>query len=299
MQELNYFITDVFTDTRFGGNPLAVFPKADGLSPALMQKIANEFNLSETTFVQKAQNENSDCSVRIFTPALELPMAGHPTIGTAFILLINSIITPKAKGHLIFDEGVGPIKVNYQSLNDKNYKIIMEQPLPVFGKVYPEKEKIAEILSLKASAIPGHLPVQVVSCGVPIVIVPIRSLEEIKIAKVRIDLLEKYLADFDSQSLFLFTQETIQKYATVHSRFFAPTFGITEDPATGGASGPLGAYLVKYKLSDGKGIVSEQGIEMGRSSTIYIDIETKSNQISGVKVGGTCISVGKGSIVID
>lgn len=299
-QTLQYFLVDVFTKTRFGGNPLAVFPDADGLSKEVMQQIAKELNLSETTFIQRPRSNKSDCTVRIFTPATELPMAGHPTVGTAFVLLNNKLIIPKGNDHFMFDEGIGSVRVNYQRGDDGHTKIVMEQPLPVFGSTYADIGKIAEMLSVNTAAIDENLPVQVVSSGVPVVIVPINSLAAIRQAKVRVDLLERYLGTFESQVLFLFTRETIEKASTVHSRFFAHQFGIPEDPATGSASGPLGAYLVKYGLSDGKNIISEQGIEMGRPSTLYIDIETTHDHgITSVQVGGYCVSVGSGNMILD
>ncbi|MES2733055.1 MAG: PhzF family phenazine biosynthesis isomerase, partial [Bacteroidota bacterium] len=169
---------------------------------------------------------------------------------------------------------------------------------PRFGAIYPDKSKIAALLSLDQVAIRPDLPVQVVSCGVPIVIIPISTLTEIGQAKVRLDLLEAYLKELESKVLYLFTQETALEASTVHSRFFAPTFGITEDPATGGASGPLGAYLVKYGLAPGPHMVNEQGIEMGRPSLLSIDIETSEGIITGVKVGGKSVAMGKGSLYL-
>ncbi|MES2733144.1 MAG: PhzF family phenazine biosynthesis isomerase, partial [Bacteroidota bacterium] len=147
MEEFTYYLVDVFTSTQFGGNPLAVFPNAQGLTTEQMQKIANELNLSETTFILPPQDANHDCQVRIFTPAVELPMAGHPTVGTAFVLLTNQLIKPKNQGFLLFEEGVGAIKVNFNQSIDNELNITMEQPLPRFGAIYPDKSKIAALLS--------------------------------------------------------------------------------------------------------------------------------------------------------
>ncbi len=299
MKALHYFTVDVFTTTQFGGNPLAVFPDGRGLSTELMQKIAKELNLSETTFMLPPENPGSDCRVRIFTPAAELPMAGHPTIGTAFVLLTNKLLQPRNKTQLVFDLGVGPVKVTFSQNAEDDFFITMEQPLPLFGEVYENISEIAEILSLPPDAIRPDLPVQSVSCGTPVVVIPVVSLEAIQKARVKTDLLEKYLMDFESRLLYLFTMETLNGESTTHSRLFAPLHGIPEDPATGGASGPLGAYLVKYNLHSGTSIRNEQGFEMGRPSLIHIDIESEKKEIRKVKVSGNCVATGTGTYNIN
>ena len=162
MKHLPYFLLDVFTDELFGGNPLAVVPEADDVPPELMQKIANELNLSETTFIQKARNESSDCTVRIFTPLREMPMAGHPTIGTAYAILANRLLDPINDDHLVFDEGVGPVRVDFKLAEDRPSALFMHQPLPEFHDVV-DKDIIARILSLDEYEIDTSLPVQIVS----------------------------------------------------------------------------------------------------------------------------------------
>ena len=149
MKELTYYLVDVFTDTQFEGNQLGVFPDPKDISNELMQKIANEFNLSETTFVLPSVDENCDCKVKIFTPQRELPMAGHPTIGTAFTLLQYGLIEPKNNNYLVFEEGVGPVKVEFELKKNKPDLIFMNQPVPKFGPVFSEISYIAELLSLK------------------------------------------------------------------------------------------------------------------------------------------------------
>ena len=299
MKEFEYYLVDVFTNKQYGGNPLAVFPEADEIPENLMQKIANELNLSETTFILQPSSKDSDCKVRIFTPVVELPMAGHPTIGTAFVILRNELIKPHNDNFLMFEEGVGPIKVYFNHQENDSWEVTMVQPLPSFSNIYEDRNKIAQLLSLENSAIDPELPIQIISCGVPFVYIPIKSMDEIKAAKVRLDLLEEYLGNYESQALFLFTRETVNPSSTVHCRMFAPTLGVMEDPATGSASGPLGAYMVKYGLSDGKNIISEQGFEMGRPSIINTDIDVNNENISSVKVGGNTVSVGKGKMFLD
>jgi trans-2,3-dihydro-3-hydroxyanthranilate isomerase len=299
MKDLTYYFVDVFTDTQFEGNQLAVFPEPKDIADNLMQKIANEFNLSETTFVFPSDDDNCDCKVKIYTPQNELPMAGHPTIGTAFTLLQYGLIEPKDKNYLVFEEGVGPVKVEFELKNNKPELIFMNQPIPEFGPIFSESSQTAELLSLKRENIKGDLPVQVISSGVPFLFVPLNSIDAVKNAKVRIDLLDEVLKNFETKQIFIFSTETERNDSFVHCRMFAPTFGIVEDPATGSAHGPLGAYLVKYGLSDGKRFASEQGFEMGRPSIINVEVKHDNGKFINVKVGGKCVMIGKGAIQID
>src|SRR5205814_642340 len=259
-----YHLVDVFTDRAFGGNPLAVFLDGKGMSDALMQAIAKEFNLSETTFVLPPQNPANDFRVRIFTPANELPMAGHATVGTTFVLTRAGLVRPgTGRTNLTLEEGVGPIPVAIDWENGRTCFIEMQQPLPKFSSPIENRAGIAEMLSLEPEAILDNLPIQVVSCGVPFLFVPIKSLEAIRRIRFRIEVAERLKTP--TGNTFVFTMETEFPGSGVHSRMLAPLLGVPEDAATGGASGPLGCYLVRYKVlaSDGElRVVSEQGIEM-------------------------------------
>jgi trans-2,3-dihydro-3-hydroxyanthranilate isomerase len=180
----------------------------------------------------------------------------------------------------------------------------MTQPLPTFGPRLEDPAPIAEMLSLGVADIDEWLPVEVVSCGVPFLYVPLKSLDAARRARPRADLMERALAGVVPPEVLVFTREVEHAGSTVHSRMFAPPLGITEDPATGAASGPLGSYLVRHGLvrggDDGAAeIVSEQGIEMGRPSFIKIRIETEGEEISGVHVGGQCVYMGEGFIEVD
>ena len=263
-----------------------------------MQTIAAELNLSEATFIQKPRTENSDCTVRIFTPKCELPMAGHPTIGTAWTILKQGLLSPQKTNQLIFDEGVGPVCVDYSLENGSPKRLAMHQPLPRFGEIL-DKPKIAQLLSLQPSDIDHECPIQIVSCGLPIIIVPLMSLDAARKACVRLDQIDTTFDGVECREILVFTQEAEYPDSDVHCRFFAPRFGIPEDAATGGAHGPLGSYLVKYAISDGKRIVSEQGIEMGRPSRITVGIEKKGADITTVRVSGECVDVGWGTIQLD
>ena len=304
MRKLHYHRVDVFTDRAFGGNPLAVFTNGRGLTPETMQAIAKEFNLSETTFVLPPDEAQHDYRVRIFTPANELPMAGHPTVGTSFVLAREHMIS-RAGGEttITLEEGVGPIPVRIEFKDGQPVFAEMTQPLPTFGPRIEDLAPIAEMLSLDAADIDEWLPVEVVSCGVPFLYVPLKSLDAARRARPRADLMERALAGVVPPEVLVFTREVEHAGSTVHSRMFAPPLGITEDPATGAASGPLGSYLVRHGLvrggDDGAAeIVSEQGIEMGRPSFIKIRIETEGEEITGVHVGGQCVYMGEGFIEV-
>lgn len=297
MTEYEYYIVDVFTQQRFGGNQLAVFPNADALSDQQMQQIANEIHFSETSFVQSTSHPDADYHVRIFTPDIELPMAGHPSVGTAFLL---KHLGRAPADRITFEEGVGLIEMHYTG--DTDITIWMTQPLPKFSSTFEDKHILSDLLSLSLADIHSELPAQVVSTGVPFLLVPIQSLDGVRRATFRLDVWEKHIASFETPHVFIFSTETIDPEATAHSRMFAPAMGISEDPATGAASGPLGAYLWQYSLIDAEQaaqIISEQGYEMRRPSQIKVRLALSDNTITGVQVGGSCVYVGHGAIITD
>ncbi|MEP6937371.1 MAG: PhzF family phenazine biosynthesis protein [Chthoniobacterales bacterium] len=304
MRRLNYHLVDVFTDRAFGGNPLAVFTEGEGIPDAIMQSIAKELNLSETTFVLPPRNPENDFQVRIFTPASELPMAGHPTIGTAFVLAREGMVKPLDRDTtIVFEEGVGPIPVSITWRDRAPGFIEMRQPLPQFGAIFSDADATAEMLSIDARDIrEANLPIQVVSCGVPYLFVPVSTVAAMNRIRFRLDLWEKRLRGAPAEDVFVFSRETQFPGSDVHSRMFAPAFGISEDPATGSASGPLGCYLVRHEVipSDGElRCVSEQGIEIGRPSFIKIRIAHRAHEITEVRVGGTCHYMGAGTLELD
>ena len=301
MRRIHYHLVDVFTDRAFGGNPLAVVTNGRGVDGATMQAVAKEFNLSETTFVLPPDDPRHDWRVRIFTPSSELPMAGHPTVGTAFVLAREHLI-PRAEREvkIIFEEGVGPVPVRVEFEDGEPSFAEMSQPLPRFGPRLDDRRAVAAMISLEESDVEPDLPVEVVSSGMPFIYVPLRTLGAARRARPRADLIERVAEEHGvPPEVFIFTRETESAFSTVHSRMFAPGVGITEDPATGGASGPLGSYLVRYGLvacDPSAEIVSEQGIEMGRPSYVRIRIERRGEEITAVKVGGQCHFMGEGFI---
>jgi trans-2,3-dihydro-3-hydroxyanthranilate isomerase len=306
LRKLRYHLVDVFTDRQFGGNPLAVFTNGRGVSAETMQAIAKELNLSESTFVLPPDEAANDYRVRIFTPGQELPMAGHPTVGTTYVLARERLIPRGAEGaetEIKLEEGVGTIPVRIEWRDGAARFIEMRQPRPTFGPRVEDVRAVAEMLSIDPEEIAAtNLPLEVVSCGVPFLYVPVKSLRAVQEIKFRVDVWEDRLKTIVPPEVFVFTRETEFAGSTVHSRMFAPGMGISEDPATGGASGPLGCYLVRYGVVGCDGwadITSEQGIEMGRPSFIKIRIAREGDEITDVRVGGECRFMGEGYLEVE
>lgn len=298
MAQLKYFTVDVFTNQRFGGNQLAVFPDASEIPENLLQKIAREFNFSETTFVYQPEKSSNDCRIRIFTPGVEVPTAGHPTIGTAYILLSQDVIKPKNKGFLMLEEKIGDIRVDFIQDKKEFHSITMSQPLPRFGPVEKDFKLLAGMLSVNSGEVDQRFPIQSVSCGNNFLFIPLKNLTAVHKSSVRNEMLKAASMHLDSTELFVFTSETVYNTSDFHCRMFAPMFGITEDPATGSAAGPFGCYLVQNGMSDGSRITIEQGFEIGRPSILKVHIEGKKDDITRVQVCGDVVLVSEGSLFI-
>ena len=303
MRRLHYHRVNVFTDRAFSGNPLAVITNGRGVVTETMQAIAKEFNLSETTFVVPPDDQQHDWRLRIFTPVNELPMAGHPTVGTSFVLAREHLIdTTKREANIVLEEGVGPIAVRVEFNDGSPSYAEMSQPLPVFGPRFDNRrEDIADMISLSPEDLDPDLPVEVISCGVPTLIIALRNLDAARRARPRTDVMMRLAKDGAPHLVLVFTSEVEFPGSTVHTRVFSPLNGVPEDPATGAASGPLGCYLVRHDVvvrENASKIVSEQGIEMGRTSFISISVESANDEISAVKIGGQCQFVGEGFIEV-
>jgi trans-2,3-dihydro-3-hydroxyanthranilate isomerase len=304
MRSYRYLHYDVFTDHLFGGNQLAVFLDGRGLSTETMQAIAKEMNFSETTFVLPPEQPGTDVRMRIFTPAEELPAAGHPTVGSTFALARSGIIAPRRE-RFVFGLGVGPVPVAMTWRGDELSFVWMTQSQPSFGAIVDDKTAAAAALSLSPAAVAGtgH-PVQVVSCGVPFLFVPITSRSAVDNAAVNTSALDSLLQDqaAGAHGVFLFSAEPGADRATVYSRMFAPALGVVEDPATGIASGPLGCYLVRHNivpLDKAGSILSLQGVKMGRPSHVHIAIAVDGGQqITNVRVGGEAVLAGEGTLYV-
>ena len=236
MRTLRYLHLDVFTSQPFEGNQLAVFPDPGELSAETMQRIAREMAFSESTFIYPAE-KGGDARMRIFTPGAELPMAGHPTIGSTFALAIEGTI-PRGRGEFIFELGVGPTPVTLEWEKSGLSFAWMTQPLPNFGTVIADRAAMAAALGLEEPSLAAPLPIQVVSCGVPFLFVPIATRKAVDAVAIDRRALVRACeaAGIDELPVFLFTTETGADEATVYSRMLAPGFGIVEVPATGGAS---------------------------------------------------------------
>jgi len=298
---------DVFTGTLFGGNQLAVFPDARGLSPEAMQAIAKEMNFSETTFVlPPGENDaaGTDFRLRIFTPAAELPMAGHPTIGSAFALARIGALAP-GRESFVFGLGIGPTPVALTWRDSELAFAWMTQSLPAFSEPIANRAIAATAIGVQDSAVGGTgLPVQVVSCGLPYILVPLTTRRAVDNAVVNRDALDTLLhqAAVDECGVFVFsTERGPADKATAYSRMFAPTLGVHEDAATGSASGPLGCYLVRHKIvppAKATAMVSLQGVKMGRPSHVHISIGADGAGITSVRVGGESVLAGEGVLYI-
>lgn len=284
---------DVFTDIPYSGNQLAVFPDADGLNTEQMQKLANEINYSETTFIFNSGDPEADFEIRIFTIKFELPFAGHPVLGTAYSIMNIFDIWHEKKNILKLKTKVGIIP-----LEKRNGIIWMTQKEPEFFSQYTDKKEIADLVNLSLEDISDNLPIEEVSTGINMLIIPVKNLFAIQRANGHVNNLNKFFRNKDSLAPYLFTLETMDASAKVHTRFFAPHLGVTEDAATGAAAGPLTAYLLKYDvLGRCFEIQNEQGIEMGRPSKILMKGEIKDNKYT-IKTGGACAYVGRGEFTI-
>jgi len=286
-------LLDVFTDIPFTGNQLAVFPSADDLNTDQMRKLANEINYSETTFILKSPDARADFDIRIFTPRSELPFAGHPTLGTAYVLMNHLDTKLKGKNSIKLRTKVGIIPLKTSDGN-----ILMRQNDPEFFNTFNDKDEIAALVGLKSGDISPDLPIEEVSTGNTILIIPVKNLSSIQKAQGVVDKITDFFSNNKSMAPYLFTLETENPGSRVHTRLFAPHLGITEDPATGSAAGPLTAYLLKHNVFGWNfEIINEQGIEIGRPSIIMMKGNLNDVQYN-IEVGGKCRLMGQSTFTI-
>lgn len=292
---VRYVTVDVFTDRVFGGNPLAVVPDAAGLSPERMQRIARELNLSETAFVLPAETPEGTVRVRIFTPAAELPFAGHPTVGTAFALAALGLQPLDGDAtRVVFEEGVGPVPVTIHARGGKPVAATLTAArLPEVAPAPRTADELASVLSLRHDDVlrEPYAP-EVASCGVPFVAVPVRDLDALARARVDTGRWEALLADDPAAELYVYVPPAPGE-REVRARMFAPGFGIAEDPATGSACAAMGGVLAaRTDARDGtlRWLV-RQGVEMGRPSDLELEADLASGAVTAVRVGGRCVLV--------
>jgi len=301
VRKARFVWVDVFTRRPFGGNPLAVFPDARSISGRDMQLLAREMNLSETTFVlPPSKGSGADFRVRIFTPDSELPYAGHPTLGTFFVLADEGRIRLKAPvTEVKMEVKAGVLPVEIHSRGREVTKVVTVQGRPEFGPVIRDVSTVAEALSLRESDIDtSRAPVQLVSTGLPWVMVPVTTRDAVERAAGNASAFARALKTFPRGIVDMYVTCTypVDKSSTTHSRAFSLVAkNISEDPATGSASGCLGAYLVEHGLvprTEAVRIVNEQGYEIGRPSKIAIEVRTdRAGGISSVRVGGPVVKV--------
>ncbi|ANM12161.1 MULTISPECIES: PhzF family phenazine biosynthesis protein [unclassified Rhizobium] len=305
MDTLSYITVDVFTSTRFEGNPLAVISDARGLSDAAMQKIATEFNYSEVTFVLPPEDPRNSARVRIFTPTMEIPFAGHPNVGTAYVLGQQAEIFGRPIGEkLRFEEKAGIVEVDLKRSGGKIAATAIRAPQPLTVGDTISEEIIARCISLEPSAIvtTTHAPV-FASVGLNFAVAEMSGLDALVAARPN-------LAGFQAAagrqttsghdfSLFVYAR-TAENPWSIRARMFAPLDNVPEDPATGSASAALGAYLVSLAPDADMTVrvTIEQGVEMGRRSVITLDVVKSKSIVTDVVISGTCVFVMRGEIVL-
>jgi trans-2,3-dihydro-3-hydroxyanthranilate isomerase len=301
MSALEYIRVDVFTDLPLTGNMVAVYLNPEGLEESWMQRIANEMALPETTFVFPPEAPGTDARVRIFTPSRELPMAGSPTIGTTFALAGAGRLHAGGD-QAVLGLGIGPTAVGLEWGPGGLCFAWMTQPLPTLGPTVSDTGAVAAALGVQPGDVAGsHLPVQVASSGVPFLYVPLNSRAAVDATCLERTALCALLRAVNLEELpvFVFSCEPGDDDATVYSRMFAPAFGIPEDPATGGASGPLGAYLLHHNVVSADTdmpLVNLQGVRMGRPSRIYTSLSSSGGVLEEVRVGGKALVIGHGTL---
>ena len=295
MRRYSFVQVDVFTRHRFGGNQLAVFTDARGLTDSEMQAIAGEMNYAESTFVLPAETEGHDARVRIFTTVQELPFAGHPTVGTAFVLGRGS-----EHANLTLELGVGPIPVTVEAGDGISGSATMEQPLPSFRPCPVAVDDLASLLGVATADISLDAPAEFGSAGIEWLYVPLTSVDAVSRAQGHMDVMNHLLGASDFHAICCFCQGGLDPQATAHARTFFPGVGgaFQEDPATGSAVGPLGAYLVRHGLAPAGRMLVEQGYQLGRPSQLEVTVEGSGDEITRVLVGGGVVFVAEGELVV-
>ena len=291
--ETPFYQVDVFSGELFGGNPLAVFLRGEDFKEPQLQQVAREMNLSETTFIFPSSHPDADFDVRIFTPEKEIPFAGHPTLGTAFVLRDSGMLaSSQNKLRLKFKAGLIPVSL------EEDGKIFMTQPSGKIFQTFMYKERIAQALGLTENNLDELLPVQSASTGFPALLVPINSLRAMQRIVLNLSLLKELLDEVGVDMIYPFTRQTCEEASSIHSRGFAPFIGIPEDPATGSVAGALGYYL-NDKDPKEKTIVIEQGYEMKRPGQIFVELDNVEGQSPSIRVGGNARLVFKGTLYLD
>lgn len=303
-----FHTADVFTDCLHGGNPLAVIPDARGLSDRQMHSITREFNYSESVFVFPPDDKANTRRVRIYTPGGEIPFAGHPTVGCAFVLAsIGEIQLVGRETKIVLEEGVGPVTVVIRAENGKPvFSQLTAARLPEIKDPPPPPETLCEVLSLEPSHIVADdmIEPEAVSCGMPFLFIPLKKPEMLSWVKVDPLKWEQALRDYWAPEMFVFSTDewsNIFEGGHIRARMFAPGMGIGEDPATGSACAALAGFLgLRSEKRDGTVHWSvDQGVEMGRPSRLELDVDLKRGQLAAIRVGGASVLVSSGTLHIE
>ncbi|HMN36208.1 MAG TPA: PhzF family phenazine biosynthesis protein [Hyphomicrobium sp.] len=301
---LDYYILDVFTERAFGGNPLAVVQGADQLTVAEMQAIAREFNLSETVFVRKPTAPGHTAKVRIFTPAREVPFAGHPTLGAAALLaeLRMPVINGERDAIIALEEEIGSVRVGVRLRAGAAAFGEFDAPkLPGQAEAMGQRDELAAALGLIASEVgfENHKPMLVRDANV-FAYVPVANLEAMAKVRATAGHWGRAFSDKGILGVYMYTRQCVRAHSAFHARLFAPDVGITEDPATGSASIGLARVIHHFDdLTDGTHKLQiEQGIEMGRPSTISLAITVERGNLIGVRIGGHVVRVAQGTLSV-
>ncbi|QQS42350.1 MAG: PhzF family phenazine biosynthesis protein [Acidobacteriota bacterium] len=304
MRKHEFYQLDVFTDRKYEGNPLAVFPDGRGISDAEMQSVAKEMNLSETVFV--LPSERALRRLRIFTPKRELPLAGHPVVGTWNLLARLGVTENPGNGSITIEQevalGVLPVEIEFER-SEPTLVTMTQGAFDPGPAVTDEKQLVllAESLGLERDelACSAELPVQVVSTGIRALAVPVVSLTALGRIDVNPGLLSKIYLEPGAVGCYCFSFETMEDSSAVHARFFAPADAIPEDPATGSAAGSLSGYLTYHGAIDTSAFAIEQGDMMGRPSRIMARVDGGKGNVERVRIGGRSVISAKGEIWLD
>ena len=290
-----FYIVDVFAEEKYAGNQLAVFTAAGELSAETMQRFAKEMHYSETTFLVSPTPRDGGYEVRIFTPEAEIPFAGHPTLGTAFV--IQQVVVQAAVETVTLNLQVGAIPVTMSYLHDAPDILWMQQQPPTFGATL-SPEALAAVLNLEASAIDSRFPIQEVSTGLPCMIVPLRTLADLQQARVDRQRYMALIQETEAKLVLVFCPETQDAGHEMSVRVFADYYGVPEDPATGSANGCLAGYLVRWRYfgAEHLDIRVAQGQAIGRPSLLYLRAAEQAGAIT-VAVGGKVQMIAHGEFV--
>lgn len=298
---MRYLTLDVFTAVPFGGNQLAVFPDSTGIPEDWLLPITREFNFSEVTFVYPATDARHTRRVRIFTPEKEMPFAGHPTVGTAAALaLVEGALGGAAEGRLQLDLKIGSVPVDVRIEGETlAWAELSAAKMPEIGPSVPTLNTLAEILSLDAKdLVGGALSPQAVSCGYPFLLVPLRSVDAVRRARVRVDLWEQTLKRSWAPEILVAARDPEHGEQAWHARMFAPGINVPEDPATGSAIASFGGWLaLKDSKPDGEfAWTVRQGVEMGRPSLLQVRATKVAGSVTAVRVAGHAVLTGEGRL---